>query len=274
VASNEFDDVREEPDPLLQARRATELMNTYQQRGVELARLRKEAIRRAVDTRGLTYAEVARLIGLSKGRITQIRQGAPAAERVLFGVGPLTVAYPVRASADRPSGVVAVEDSTAAEGMTALLRSLAFTVEQFLIPPDGHWDPPAGAVVICGPKTSTISAEALEADPWLSFHPDSEGRWAIQRKDTGAVVTSPIDGGTATADVAYVGRLPFRDRSLFLIAGVHALGSAGAVQYLTDHLADLYAVVGERSFSVVVGSTFDGPHAAVTKALWGPTTHA
>ena len=47
MSPDEFEDVQAEPDALRQARRATELMAIYQQRGTELARLRREAIERA-----------------------------------------------------------------------------------------------------------------------------------------------------------------------------------------------------------------------------------
>ncbi|MDN5915708.1 MAG: hypothetical protein L0I76_11460 [Pseudonocardia sp.] len=42
------------------------------------------------------------------------------------------------------------------------------------------------------------------------------------------------------------------------IAGVHALGSVGAAQYLTEHPAELWAELGNTSFSMVVGSELDG----------------
>lgn len=163
VDTDEFDEIRSEGDPLAQARRATDLMSIYQQRGVELARLRKAAIERAVETQGLTYSEVAQRIGLSKGRITQIRKSAPPAERALFGVGPLTLAYPVRASDDRPSGVVAVEDSAAAEGMTSILTSLGFEVDAFLIPP--------GASGIHPPMPSSSAVPRLR--------PSAQKRWPM-----------------------------------------------------------------------------------------------
>ncbi len=78
VDNDEFAAVRAEQDPLVQARLATELIGTYQQRSVELARLRKVAIERAARERGMTMSAVAVEIGLTKGRITQIRQSAPA----------------------------------------------------------------------------------------------------------------------------------------------------------------------------------------------------
>ena len=177
MSPDEFEDVQAEPDALRQARRATELMAIYQQRGTELARLRREAIERAAIETGMTFSAVATALGLSKGRISQIRQSAPPAERALFGVGPLTVAVPLRESPGRDAGVIAAEDSLAAQRLTETLEALQFEVRQFQIPTSGEWDPVDGAIAICGPKSSRITAEAIESDPWLSFAADENERW-------------------------------------------------------------------------------------------------
>jgi DNA-directed RNA polymerase specialized sigma24 family protein len=54
---------------------------------LELARLRREDMRLRQE-QGLSYAAVAADFGLSKGRIGQVTQTAPPAQRALFGVGP------------------------------------------------------------------------------------------------------------------------------------------------------------------------------------------
>src|SRR5947209_8313665 len=90
----------------------------YQQRSVELARLRRDAINRAAQERGLSFTAVAEAIGLSKGRITQIRQSAPPTERAFFGVGPVTVAIPERQVEHRPFPVLSAEDTEAARQVT------------------------------------------------------------------------------------------------------------------------------------------------------------
>ena len=104
---DEFESVRREPDPRRQGRRATELLGIYQQRAVELARVRREAMRRLQESEGLSYAAVAAEFGVSKGRVGQISHSAPPPERALFGVGPVTVAVPLRAAEDRPLPVLA-----------------------------------------------------------------------------------------------------------------------------------------------------------------------
>lgn len=77
MADDEFEAVKAETDPLKQARRATELMAIYQDRSIELGQIRREAIDRIATEHGISLTEVGRLIGLTKGRITQIRTKPP-----------------------------------------------------------------------------------------------------------------------------------------------------------------------------------------------------
>ncbi|MFE3195858.1 sigma factor-like helix-turn-helix DNA-binding protein [Nocardia sp. NPDC059240] len=79
-STDELDQLRDDPDPLRRAKLATELMNVYQQRAAELALMRKEAIEEAHDM-GLEYQEIAARLGITKGRISQIRSTAPRSEQ-------------------------------------------------------------------------------------------------------------------------------------------------------------------------------------------------
>ncbi|MGW0890457.1 sigma factor-like helix-turn-helix DNA-binding protein [Saccharopolyspora sp. NPDC002578] len=56
-----------------QAARATELINECGQRVAALAALRRSAIERAHGLNGMTYADVADSLGITRGRIAQIR---------------------------------------------------------------------------------------------------------------------------------------------------------------------------------------------------------
>lgn len=274
MPEEEFNAVRAEPDALQRARRATTLLTLYQQRSTELARLRKVAIEQAAAERQMTLAAVAAEIGLSKGRITQIRQSAPPAERALFGVGPITVAVPLRAMPGRALPVVSAEDTAAAEQLTAQLVGLGFVIEQFRIPIGGLWTPSGDAVAICGPASSPVTAEALTADPLLTFTPDATGRYVITDRATGARYTSGLDDiEPSAADVAYLGRVPYRDGSLFIVAGIHAIGSVGAVHYLAGHAAEIYAAVGDGNWSAVIASRHDGVTITESEAACPPRRH-
>lgn len=274
VSEGEFEAVRAEADALTRARRATELIAVYQQRSTELARLRRVAIDQAARDRGMPLSAVAAEIGLSKGRITQIRRSAPPPERAMFGVGPVTVAVPTRLMPGRSLPVISAEDALAAEAVTDLLTSLGFIVDQFRIPPDGRWAPVGDLVVICGPKSSTVTAEALTADPLLDFTQEETGRWIIRERDGDFVYSSGIDDDPATdSDVAYLGRLAYQGGSMLLIAGVHAIGSVGAVHYLARHLPELYAEVEGAWFSCVIGSTFSDATILGSELVCPPRRH-
>lgn len=276
MATDPFDQVRGEVDPLIRARRATDLVALYQQRSIELARLRRTAIEEAVRKRGITYTAAAQAAGISKGRVSQLRKSGPPAARILFGVGPVTVALPTREMPDRTMPVISAEDSMAAEHMSDLLRSYGFTVNQFRIPTDGQWRPTGDVVAICGPKSSSITAEALKADPLLDFTANGTGRWSITDRDTGTVWDSPLDNDPAeNADVAYIGRIRTKSANVFLIAGVHAIGSVGAIQHLgTPGIAEsLYETVGEAPFSAVIASSFKGEAITSTDYAVLPRVH-
>ncbi|MFI7079535.1 hypothetical protein ACIBO1_19745 [Micromonospora sp. NPDC049903] len=270
-----FERVRHEADPLRQAKLAGELIAVYQQRSVELARLRREAINTAAAERGISFSVIAKELGLTRGRITQIRQTAPPAERAFFGVGPVTVALPLRAVPERALPMISSEDARAAERLTMLLTDLAFQVEQFRIPPNGLWQPHGDTVAICGPKSSSVTAQAISSDPVLTFEPDDDGQWTIRERDGSHVYESPMDSQAAPrwADFAYVGRLALNEQTVFIVAGVHALGSVGAIDYLARNVADLYAQVGTRCFSMVVRSEHDGDTVTRSELACPPRTH-
>ena len=73
----DLDAVRREPDPIRRAQRASELLRIYERRAAEIADLRRAAINDAHSVHGISYTDIADALGLTKGRITQIRQ-APA----------------------------------------------------------------------------------------------------------------------------------------------------------------------------------------------------
>lgn len=275
-AVDPFDAVRSETDPQRRAAMAGELIQVYQQRAVELARLRRLAILELQRTRGLTSVDVAALLGRSKGRISQIKKDAPPPERAFFGIGPVTIAVPLREMPGRPLPVIASEDAQARDNLRDLLEGqLSFAVRPFGIPVGGQWEPAGDVVAICGPKSSPVTAAALEADPVLTFLPDPTGRWAIRSRQSGAVYDSPMDdhGTQPGSDVAYVGRLPVDGHNMLFIAGVHALGSVGAVDYLTRHLAELYETVREKRFSMVIGSRHEDGVVVSSEAIVAPCLH-
>ena len=205
-SESEFEGVRREPDPLRRGRRATALLTVYQQRAAELARLRRAAIEEA-HGHGMSYTEIAAALGITKGRVTQIRSTAPGPERALFGVGPVSIGVPYRyRTTDRERPLIAAEDAQTGEELEQLLTALAFAVTRYQIEPT-RTEPPVGdTVVICGPKSAPVGAELMGRDPALRMS-EVDGRWWINDKRTRKRIGSPTDEQpSSTADVAYVAR--------------------------------------------------------------------
>ena len=269
---DEFHALRLEPDPVRRGRRATDLLATYQQRSVELARVRRAAIEEARDQLGGSYSEVARAFGLTKGRITQIRSSAPPAQRAFFGVGPLDIALPGRRLLDRDDLVIASEDDTTGVHLTDEAERLAFTVERHIIDPQQEWEPDHDAIVVCGPASAHVGNMLLQRDPLLTMSIGDGARWTIVDRATGERYLSPLDDAEPRrADVAYLARHATPSGAVVVhIAGVHALGSIAAAHYLTEHLADLWSEFGDSSFSMVVGGEFDGTAATSLDVLAPP----
>lgn len=276
-----FEQVRTERDPVRRARRAGDLIAVYQQRAVELARLRKEAINEAAAT-GMSFSSVAEQLGLTRGRISQIRRSAPPPERAFFGVGPVAVAVPLREMPGRALPVISSEDELARRRLAELLADLAFVVEPVQIPPDGRWSPSGDVVAICGPLNSPVTTEALRSDPVLVFDKEADtGLWTIRDRATGERFVSPLDLSAGApldkidwSDVSYVGRLDYRGQSLLVVAGTHALGSVGAVDYLSKHLPEIYDLVGTNRFSMVIRSRHDGDVVLASELACPPRLHS
>lgn len=246
-------------------------MSIYQQRATELARLRREAIEEAHLGGGLTYTEIATALGITKGRVTQIRSGAPARERAFFGVGPVHVGVPLREGTDsRMRSYVDAADLKTQEDTATLLGTLALTAEPFTIPPATTTVPDGDAVIICGPKSAPIGADLLDTDPRLGMVRESD-RWWIEDKRTGERYGSPLSetppGGE---DIGYLSRRVDEGRVIVHIAGIHSPGSRGVVHYLARHLSELHTQVGTHAFSMAIRCQLDDLTVIDSSTLTGP----
>lgn len=174
---------------------------------------------------------------------------------------------------------IALEDSATAAHLGKIAHVNGMDAQVEYIPISGWIDlNRAGLVVVCGPKTSPVTAEALTADPRLAFA-QSNGRWELTERSTAARYPSPMDNldHPTDTDVAYLGRLPCPDgRGTFLlIAGVHAIGSLGVAHYLSDHPHYMNDEIEVKPFSMVVASRFDPTSKTIisVRALTAPLSH-
>lgn len=268
---DDFESVRRDSDPIRRGQRATSLLTLYQQRATELARLRKAAIEEAHTEGGMSYTAIAEALGLTKGRITQIRSTAPGPERAFFGVGPVAVGVPYRyQTTDRERPLIAAEDAKTADQLDEILDGLSLTSTRYEIEPERDEIPSGDVVVVCGPKSAPIGANLLAADPALGIVEDA-GRWWVEHEKSGERYGSPSDDKAPTsADVAYVARHKRDGRVVVHIAGIHGIGSLGAVHYLTTNLADTFRKAGDESFSLVVRASYDGLTITGSELAAGP----
>jgi hypothetical protein len=84
VEDDEFERVRQDPDPIRRAKRSTAMIEAYMRRMAELSHLRKDVIEQAQDA-GMSYTEMPPPWGIAKGRVTRIRSQAPPSSRPLPG---------------------------------------------------------------------------------------------------------------------------------------------------------------------------------------------
>jgi hypothetical protein len=249
-------------EPVNRAKAAIDLMATYQGWVLELSRIRREAIEEA-QASGMTQAEIASRLGVSRGRVGQLASAGPPPERAFFGTDLVTVSlggkYEAGKTPDQnPSEVVAREDLDNFEHLRKLLNGMKLDAQYEVIPPSGivnlNRD---NHVVVCGPRLSPIVAQVLEGDDNLRFEKDHA--WHLVDQKAGQRYRSPMDEDGAAGDYGYLGRLPRLDgRGTFLyIAGVHAIGANGVVHYLEHHLAELYREVRTKRFSTLISCRYN-----------------
>lgn len=247
--------------PVERAKAAIDLMATYQGWVLEVSRIRREAIEEA-QASGMTQAEIAKQLGVSRGRVGQLASAGPAPERAFFGTDMMTVSlggkYEAGKSPENRSEVVTREDLSNFEHLRKLLGTLKLDAQYEVVPPSGiinlNRD---NHVVVCGPRLSPILAQVLEGDDNLRFQKDDA--WYLADLKTDTEYRSPIDEDGTPCDFGYLGRLPRLDgRGTFVyIAGVHSIGANGVVHYLENNLSELYREVRTRRFSTLISCRYD-----------------
>ncbi|MFF4866660.1 sigma factor-like helix-turn-helix DNA-binding protein [Streptomyces sp. NPDC001231] len=249
-------------DPVDRAKATIDLMATYQGWVLELSRVRREAIEEA-QASGMTQAEIASRLGVSRGRVGQLASAGPPPGRAFFGTDLVTVSlggkYEGGKTPDQnPGEVVAREDLDNFEHLRKLLNGMKLDAQYEVIPPSGivnlNRD---NHVIVCGPRLSPIVAQVLEGDDNLRFEKDHA--WHLVDQKAGKQYRSPMDGDGSAGDFGYLGRLPRLDgRGTFLyIAGIHAIGANGVVHYLEHNLAELYREVRTKRFSTLISCRYN-----------------
>jgi hypothetical protein len=247
---------------------AHNLIDDYQSAIGELSRLRREALEELLAD-GMSQTQIADMLNMSRSRVSQLLSAGVRPERAFLGTGSITVALGGKheAGKDKPGAVVSAEALAAFEGLAELARSHGLKAEYEVVPPPGFVTlNRQNLIVACGPRLSPLVQQILESDSNVGFAKDADG-WHLIDHVSGTIHRSPCDSGK-NADFAYIGRLPRPDgKGTFLyIAGIHAIGTAGAAHYIDNNLAELYRETKTRRFSTIVSCEFDPETRRVTSS--------
>jgi hypothetical protein len=259
--------LRDVADPEERARSATALLGRLKDAETELHRIRSEAADELLAT-GKTHAQVAEILGVTRGRIGQIKRASPAPERAFLGDGMLTIVLGQKREEGKGRPVVAQETTIAARRLGKLAADHKLeSVEEYIPPPGVVQLNRENLIFLAGPRLFPMVGQILDGDPTLRFHKDDNGVWYVLNHDTGTEYYAPRDKGMPR-DLGYLGRLPRPDgRGTFLVcAGVHATGTQGVVAYLETHMAELYREVKLKRFSALIECDYDPDTLTVTAA--------
>jgi predicted XRE-type DNA-binding protein len=256
---SEAPEIVEIRDPKERALAIGAKIDEHQAAIADLSRLRRETLEELVAG-GMTQTQIAELLRMSKGRVSQLMSAGLRPERAFFGTGKLTVAIGAKREANRtdPSNVLSAEAFTAYERISAAARAAGLDATNEVVPAPGnvHLNRP-NLIVLTNPRLLPFLSQVMEADPHIRYVVDDKG-WHLVDLTTSTEYRSPRDQGES-ADYGYVGRLPRPDgKGTFLyLAGTHAPGTLGAATYVADNLAELYKELKTRRFSTIVRCQFE-----------------
>ncbi|WP_112137183.1 sigma-70 family RNA polymerase sigma factor [Glycomyces dulcitolivorans] len=258
---NQLESIEAIEDPMQRARKVHTVIEDLQGQVLKLSAIRREALNELV-AQGLSITKIAEEIGISRSRVSQLRSAGLRPERVFFGSGRVTVAIGTKPERGRSDGheqpLISREASQAYELIADTMRSLGLEAVQEAVPLSGLFDlNRENLVVLCSVKLMPFLSQVMVADSNLSFDTDDSGLFLVDR-NTETEYRSPRDNGELR-DFGYVGRLPSPGgKGTFLYAaGIHAEGTLGAAQWLTENAADLHKKLKLQRFSTLVESTFD-----------------
>ena len=192
-------------------RQAAEDLTKAQQR-------RDEVIIEAVRRYGRSQAEVANAAGVSRQRINQILHGGGPALSFRPALAPdpgdLKIYVVEKRESERGQPTVVRSTMTAVAKLKTLAEEFGTGAEYEAVPPPGMLDlNQPNLVVLMGPRTSALVAQAVSADPVIQWQRGTRREWFITDTVTGVQYHSDFDEGWEPRRegerrcVAHIGRI-------------------------------------------------------------------
>lgn len=256
---NDLERVAAIEDPRQRALTIGTLIDEHQAVISELSRVRRDTLEELLAS-GMTQKQIADLLDMSKGRVSQLLTAGLRPERAFYGTGKLTVAIGAKREANRkdPSDILSAESFGAFELLSESARKTGLDATYEVVPAPGnvHLNRD-NLIVLTNPRLLPFLSQVMEADPYIRYVADDSG-WHLVDIKTGEEYHSPRDKGEC-ADFGYVGRLPRPDgKGTFLyLAGTHAPGTFGAAMFVVNNLGQLYKDLRNRRFSTIIRYEFE-----------------
>jgi hypothetical protein len=284
VPDDRLEDLRAIADPIQRGRSATELIDDLTEVINEASAIRQDALE---EVRGhMTPSEIAKAFRLTRARVSQLMK-SPAPERALLAPEHSTLAtiYVVqKRETERGRGSLVQTTATAVTKLEKLADELGVKLAQqdgdnfVAVPPPGLVDlNQYNLIVLMGPRTSALVAQAISSDPVIRWHRTERNDWYIVDSKTGEEYYSEFDEGTNAGNgerscIAHIGRIrrPDGQGSFLYLGGAHAPGTAGAVDYFVREVSAIWEQAKRSLWSAVVVTKADAQGHIVSMRLATP----
>lgn len=268
MTADALKDLQDIADPVQRARRATEIIETNTAVNASASAIRQEALELLRES--MTHTEIARQTGLTRARVSQLLAGARPERAILApDPGPMTICVIERKDAEKGGSTITSSTQAAAVELAELASSLGVTVTDSsshghgieVVPIPGLIDlNRPNLVVLIGPRSSPLIAQAVSADPKIRWQPDESGDWFITDSETSTAYHSDFDRNAdpglpwPRTCYAHVGRIrrPDGKGSWLCLAGEHRQGVAGAAEYICRDITPVWEKARRNLWSTVV----------------------
>ncbi len=280
---DEIEAIRLIPDAIERARAVGQAQERLLSEVEELSHIRREAVDELLG-QNMRQIDIAKALGLSKGRLNKMVRTGPGPERAILApsttsAGTLvTVAWAEKPAPDSRSAII-VTTHDAHLKLDRLAAQMNLKTQGEAIPEGGVLDLNRdNLIVMIGPRITPVIAQAIGVDPAIKWRykgrADGKELWCITDPETGKEYHSDFDdrGVHQPSDrrtcYAHIGRIrrPDGQGSFLYLGGIHAPGTAGAVDVLCRELPSIWEQAHRGLWSAVVKTVASGDGSEIVSA--------